>query len=82
MLRSARTLPVVSGAPIDRLQRPLRDVRLSVTDRCNFRCGYCMPADLFGPDFAFLPRAELLTFEEIAIVARELVALEIGRAHV
>ena len=75
MLRSARTLPVVSGAPIDRLQRPLRDVRLSVTDRCNFRCGYCMPADLFGPDFAFLPRAELLTFEEIAIVARELVAL-------
>ena len=60
---------------LDKRLRPLRDVRLSVTDRCNFRCGYCMPADLFGPDFAFLPRAELLTFEEIAIVARELVAL-------
>ena len=55
--------------------RELHDVRLSVTDRCNFRCSYCMPAEVFGPDFAFLPRAELLTFEEIALVARELVAL-------
>lgn len=55
--------------------RRLRDVRLSVTDRCNFRCGYCMPAEVFGPDFAFLPRAELLTFEELKAVARELVAL-------
>lgn len=75
MPRTARSLPVYSGAPVDTLQRPLRDVRLSVTDRCNFRCGYCMPAEVFGPDFAFLPRAELLTFEEIALVARELVAL-------
>jgi cyclic pyranopterin phosphate synthase len=60
---------------LDARKRPLRDVRLSVTDRCNFRCSYCMPAEVFGPDFAFLPRAELLTFEEITLVARELVAL-------
>ena len=59
----------------DQLGRALNDVRLSVTDRCNFRCGYCMPAEMFGPNFAFLPRAELLTFEEIAFVARELVGL-------
>jgi len=45
--------------------RALRDLRVSVTDRCNFRCPYCMPRELFGPDHAFLPRAELLTFEEI-----------------
>lgn len=75
MPQTARSLPVYSGAPVDTLQRPLGDVRLSVTDRCNFRCGYCMPAEVFGPDFAFLPRAELLTFEEIAVVAREMVAL-------
>jgi cyclic pyranopterin phosphate synthase len=75
MPRTARSLPTYIGAPIDTLQRPLRDVRLSVTDRCNFRCSYCMPAEIFGPDFAFLPRAELLTFEELALVARELVAL-------
>ena len=49
----------------DKLNRPLRDLRISVIDRCNFRCQYCMPADLFGPDFAFLPKEELLTFEEI-----------------
>ena len=75
MPRTARSLPIHSGAPVDTLQRPLRDVRLSVTDRCNFRCSYCMPAEIFGPNFAFLPRAELLTFEELALVARELVAL-------
>ena len=75
MLRTARSLPVYRGAPVDALNRPLRDVRLSVTDRCNFRCSYCMPAEVFGPDFAFLPRAELLTFEELTLVARELVAL-------
>jgi GTP 3',8-cyclase len=50
----------------DRLARPLRDLRVSVTDRCNFRCTYCMPRDVFGPDHAFLERDELLTFEEIA----------------
>src|SRR5699024_5672436 len=49
----------------DTLQRPLRDLRISVTDRCNFRCTYCMPRELFGPDHAFLPRAALLNFDEI-----------------
>ena len=50
---------------VDTLGRSLRDLRVSVTDRCNFRCTYCMPRELFGPDHTFVPRAELLTFEEI-----------------
>ncbi|WP_046214073.1 GTP 3',8-cyclase MoaA [Paenibacillus wulumuqiensis] len=50
----------------DALSRPIRDLRLSVTDRCNFRCAYCMPKELFGDDYAFMPRAELLTFEEMS----------------
>ncbi|MDQ3974384.1 MAG: GTP 3',8-cyclase MoaA [Actinomycetota bacterium] len=54
----------------DLLGRPLRDLRVSVTDRCNFRCRYCMPREVFGPGFRFLPRAELLTFEEITRVVR------------
>lgn len=49
----------------DRLNRPLRDLRISVTDRCNFRCGYCMPSDRFGADHVFLPKDQLLSFEEI-----------------
>ncbi len=56
--------------PLDTLGRPLRALRLSVTDRCNFRCTYCMPREAFGPDHAFLPREALLTFEEIARLAR------------
>ncbi len=54
----------------DRLGRPLRDLRISVTDRCNFRCVYCMPKEVFGKDYQFLERKELLTFEEIERVAR------------
>src|SRR5687767_7890341 len=54
----------------DQLNRPLRDLRISVTDRCNFRCVYCMPKEVFGRDFQFLPAKELLTFEEIARLAR------------
>jgi GTP 3',8-cyclase len=57
-------------ALLDTHSRPLRDLRISVTDRCNFRCTYCMPKEIFGRDFAFLPHSELLTFEEIARVAR------------
>jgi cyclic pyranopterin phosphate synthase len=62
------TEPITSAMPslLDTRGRPLRDLRISVTDRCNFRCVYCMPRDTFGPDHAFLPRAEILTFEEIA----------------
>jgi cyclic pyranopterin phosphate synthase len=58
----------------DSRQRPLHDLRISVTDRCNFRCTYCMPKEVFGRDFAFLRREELLTFEEIARLARVFVA--------
>jgi cyclic pyranopterin phosphate synthase len=54
----------------DLLGRELRDLRVSVTDRCNLRCTYCMPAEVFGPDYAFLPRSEILSFEEIVRLAR------------
>ena len=54
----------------DTLNRPLRDLRISVTDRCNFRCVYCMPKEVFGPDYRFLHRDQILTFEEITRLAR------------
>ncbi len=71
--RRSKPLPATGslGAPgLDTLGRPMRDLRISVTDRCNFRCVYCMPKDVFGPDYEFLPRADLLSFEEIARLAR------------
>ncbi|MEP6658187.1 MAG: radical SAM protein, partial [Betaproteobacteria bacterium] len=55
---------------VDTRGRPLHDLRISVTDRCNFRCVYCMPKDVFGRDYPFLPQAALLTFEEITRLAR------------
>src|SRR4051812_18339162 len=55
---------------LDRLNRPLETLRISITDRCNFRCVYCMPKEVFGRDYAFLERTALLTFEEIARTAR------------
>jgi cyclic pyranopterin phosphate synthase len=58
---------------VDTLGRPVRDLRISVTDRCNFRCTYCMPKSVFGRDYRFMPRRELLTFEEIERVARTFV---------
>ena len=63
-------LDAADGSLTDRLGRPLHDLRISVTDRCNFRCSYCMPKEVFGPGFAFLPRDEILSFEEIERVAR------------
>ncbi len=63
-----------TGVLTDALQRPLHDLRISVTDRCNFRCVYCMPKQLFGKDYAFLPHASLLSFEEITRLARLFVA--------
>ncbi|TFC81546.1 GTP 3',8-cyclase MoaA [Cryobacterium cheniae] len=59
---------------IDQFQRPLHDLRISVTDRCNFRCVYCMPKEVFGKDFAFMERDELLSFEEMTRLARISVA--------
>jgi GTP 3',8-cyclase len=58
----------------DSFSRPLRDLRISVTDRCNFRCTYCMPKEVFGRDYEFLARGEILTFEEIERLARVFVA--------
>jgi cyclic pyranopterin phosphate synthase len=65
--------------PIDALGRPLRDLRISVTDRCNFRCTYCMPKEVFGREYAFLGREELLTFEEIAQLAAIFVGLGVEK---
>jgi GTP 3',8-cyclase len=64
---------------LDALGRPLRDLRISVTDRCNLRCTYCMPGEVFGPDYAFLPREELLSFEEIERLARIFVGLGVQK---
>ena len=62
--------------PVDQLNRPLRDLRISVTDRCNFRCTYCMPAEIFGERYEFLPKEKLLSFEEIYRIAK--ISVQIG----
>src|SRR5215467_2781158 len=70
-VRAAALGPEPAAGPlVDARGRPLHDLRISVTDRCNFRCVYCMPRDVFDADYKFLPHAELLTFEEIARVAK------------
>lgn len=74
--------PEVSAAPStvrDRLDRRLHDLRISVTDRCNFRCTYCMPKEVFGRDFAFLPRDEILRYEEIERLAGLFVGLGVEK---
>ena len=63
-----------AGTIADSLHRPLRDLRISVTDRCNFRCSYCMPKEVFHKDYPYLPHADLLNFEEITRIARQFVA--------
>ena len=75
-------VPLEPAQPLDRLGRPLHDLRISVTDRCNFRCTYCMPKEIFGPDFAFLPRSEVLTFEEIERLARVFVGLGVEKLRI
>jgi GTP 3',8-cyclase len=69
----------MSVALEDTLHRPLRDLRVSITDRCNFRCVYCMPKEVYGRDYAFLPRRDLLTFEEIARLARVFAGLGVEK---
>jgi cyclic pyranopterin phosphate synthase len=69
---STTLAPAADGR--DTLGRPMRDLRISVTDRCNFRCRYCMPREVFGEGYRFLPRSEILTFEEITRIARVFVA--------
>ncbi|MCH4827138.1 GTP 3',8-cyclase MoaA [Planococcus halocryophilus] len=63
----------------DQFQRPIRDLRISVTDRCNFRCSYCMPKEVFGDDYAFLPKQELLSFEEIHRLTKVFVAMGVKK---
>jgi len=65
--------------PVDTLGRPIRDLRISVTDRCNFRCAYCMPKTVFGQDYRFMDRKELLTFEELERVARVFAGLGVEK---
>ena len=70
------------NATRDTYDRPLRDLRISVTDRCNFRCPYCMPAEIFGERYEFLPKIELLTFEEIERLARIFVGLGVRKIRI
>jgi cyclic pyranopterin phosphate synthase len=71
---SSDTLTAANGLLSDTRGRPLRDLRISVTDRCNFRCSYCMPKDVFTKDYPYLPHTSLLTFEEITRIATQFVA--------
>ena len=64
---------------MDKFGRPIRDLRISVTDRCNFRCPYCMPAEIYGEKYEFLPRAELLSFEEVTRLTRIFVGLGVNK---
>ena len=80
-LRYASRIPAIpasltapTGLLSDTLGRPLRDLRISVTDRCNFRCNYCMPSEIFDKEYAFLPQSSLLSFEEITRLAKIFVA--------
>ena len=75
---AAGDLPTAASAA-DTLGRPLRDLRISVTDRCQFRCTYCMPREIFGRDFAFLPREDLLTFEELTRLGRVFAGLGVRK---
>ena len=75
----SETVNATTDQPLDKLGRPLRDLRISVTDRCNFRCRYCMPREVYGRDYAFLPRAELLTFEEITRLAQVFAGLGVHK---
>jgi cyclic pyranopterin phosphate synthase len=84
--RSRLSLPLLSApggtAAADALGRPLHDLRISVTDRCNFRCTYCMPRSVFGKDYAFLPMADLLTFPEITRLAAVFAGLGVRKLRI
>jgi len=74
-------MPDTDEKPRDRLDRPIRDLRVSVTDRCNFRCGYCMPREVFGEGYEFLPRRAILRFEEIHRVVRVAAGLGVQKVR-
>jgi GTP 3',8-cyclase len=79
---STTSADVPAGGPRDRLDRPLRDLRISVTDRCNFRCPYCMPRERYHEHYEFLKTAERLGFEEIVRLARLFVALGVRKLRI
>jgi cyclic pyranopterin phosphate synthase len=78
-LLTGQAAPTTAAGMTDRLNRPLRDLRISVTDRCNFRCTYCMPKEIFGRDYRFLPASDLLSFEEITRLARIFIGLGVEK---
>jgi cyclic pyranopterin phosphate synthase len=69
-------------ALIDKFKRPIKDLRISVTDRCNFRCPYCMPAEIYGESYQFLPKNKILTFEEITRLTKIFVDLGVSRIRI
>ncbi|HFK1783911.1 GTP 3',8-cyclase MoaA [Bacillus cereus] len=72
----------MKSVPLDKLQRPLKDLRISVTDRCNFRCRYCMPEEIFGPDYSFLSNDKILSFDEIERITRIFVSLGVRKLRI
>jgi cyclic pyranopterin phosphate synthase len=85
MLQPAAATPATfdgHAGQLDRLGRALRDLRISITDRCNFRCPYCMPSEVFGRDYRFLPRDEILSYEEIQRLASVFVSLGVRKLRI
>jgi cyclic pyranopterin phosphate synthase len=72
----------LDGPVLDQLSRPLRDLRISVTDRCNFRCSYCMPKSVFTRDYVYLPQSDLLSFEEITTIAEAATRLGVKKIRI
>ncbi|MGR0328619.1 GTP 3',8-cyclase MoaA [Bacillus cereus] len=72
----------MKSVTLDMLQRPLKDLRISVTDRCNFRCRYCMPEEIFGPDYSFLSNDKILSFDEIERITRIFVSLGVRKLRI
>ncbi|MGA0926156.1 MAG: GTP 3',8-cyclase MoaA, partial [Burkholderiaceae bacterium] len=72
----------LDGPVLDQLSRPLRDLRISVTDRCNFRCSYCMPKSVFTRDYTYLPQSDLLSFEEITTIAEAATRLGVKKIRI
>ena len=73
---------LVCGMTGDTLGRPLKDLRISITDRCNFRCNYCMPPDQFGNDHKFLPRSDILSFEDIVLLVKAMLPLGLEKVRI
>jgi len=74
--------PVIPTAVVDTFSRPMRDLRISVTDRCNFRCRYCMPKEIFNRDYEFLARDLLLSFEEIERIVTVFAGLGVNKIRI